>query len=59
MTRGINNCTADGGTFAKEVLKALSRYKNHNRSELSEEHKQMNDEAIKNGTGRVLAAYKT
>ncbi len=59
MTRGINNCIADDGNFAKEVLKALSRYKNHDWGKLCEEDKQMNDEAIKNGNDRVLAAYET
>ncbi len=59
MTRVINDCIADDQIFTKEVLKAMLRYKNHDWGEMSEEDKKLNDEALRNATDRILAAYET
>lgn len=46
-------------SFKKEVLEAFSRYLRTDWGEMCEEDKQMNDEAIENGNGRILSAYET
>lgn len=58
-TRGINNTIADNAKFAKEVTKAMQRYKNHDWGDLGEEDKTLNDEALTGGNDRILAAYNT
>ena len=37
----------------------MIRYKNQDWGNLCEEDKKLNDEAIKTGNGRILAAYET
>lgn len=58
-TRGINEKVSDSAKFSKEVLNAMKRYKNHDWGDLDAEDKQMNDDAIKYGNDRILAAYNT
>lgn len=59
MTCGINNEIANNTQFSKEILKCLARYKNRDWGEMCEEDKEMNNEAVKSGNDRILAAYNT
>lgn len=59
MTRGINEKMSSDESFVKEVLNALSRYLKKDWGEMCEEDKQMNDEAVRSGNDRILAAYET
>lgn len=59
MTRGINDEIADNENFAKEICDIIKRFKAQDWGELCQEDKQMNEDALKNGNGRILAAYNT
>lgn len=59
MTRGICNCIGNDENFGKEILKAFLRYKKCDWGEMCQEDKDMNNEAIRNGNDRILAAYET
>lgn len=59
MTTTINNCILDDKNFAKEVVKAFSRYIKQDWGDMCDEDKEMNNQAVKNGNDRILAAYET
>ena len=59
MTRRINEEIANNYKFAEEIRFCFERYKNKDWGELCQEDKQMNDDAIKTGNERILAAYDT
>ena len=59
MTRAIADIVAENETFAKEVITSLRRHSTMDWGNLSEDDKQMNDEAIANEEGRIFSAYKT
>jgi len=59
MTRGINDEIADNENFAKEICDIIKRFKAQDWGELCQEDKQMNEDTLKNGNGRILAAYNT
>ena len=59
MTRTINNTIADDEQFAKEIMQVLRKYQNCDWGDLDKNDWQMNDDAIKFGNDRVLAAYRT
>jgi len=46
MTFGINNVIADNVQFSEEILKCVSRYKNHDWGEMCEDDKQLNDDVV-------------
>ena len=59
MTSTINNEIADNEKFTKEILIALRRYTNCDWGDLEESDKNLNDEAVKSGENRILAAFST
>ena len=59
MTKNISEETSKDKFFEKEILNVLSRYLKKDWGDLCEEDKQLNDEAIKSCTSRILAAYNT
>ena len=59
MTRGINDEIADNENFAKEICDIIKRFKAQDWGALCQEDKQMNEDALKSGNGRILAAYNT
>ena len=59
MTRGINDEIADNENFAKEICDIIKRFKAQDWGELCDDDKQMNEDALRNGNGRVFAAYNT
>lgn len=59
MTQGINNEVAKNEKFAKEISVCLKRYITCDWGEMCNEDKEMNDNALRTGTARVLAAYDT
>ena len=56
MTQGIANIH---GLTIKELLDALGRYTKCDWGDIPEEDKALNDEAVRVGDGRTLAAYNT
>lgn len=45
--------------FYNYIIKCLRRYKDNDWGEMEEEDKELNDLALKNDDGRILAAYKS
>ena len=58
-TSRVNTTRLNNTLFNQEVMHALARYKKHDWGDMSEGDKEMNDEAVKNGNDRILAAYNT
>lgn len=58
-TRGVNAARQEDPAFSREVMQAFSRYQALEWGDLDAEDKQANDNAIKNGDDRILAAYNT
>ena len=56
-TQGIANKIHDDGAFGAFVLKSFARYINGDWGEMAELDRVMNDEAMRNGDDRILAAY--
>ena len=56
-TGGINEKMADDERFAKFVLDSLKKYRTGNWGNVCDEDKQLNDEAVSNGS-RILGAYE-
>ena len=56
FTIAVNNKIIENTQFANEVVKAVKKYCSYNWGDLSEEDKNLNDEALKNGN-RIVAAY--
>lgn len=59
MTQGINNEVAKNEKFAEEISVCLKRYITCDWGEMCNEDKEMNDNALRNGNDRILAAYDT
>jgi len=59
MTRGVNDTIADDTQFSKDICKCLARYRTQDWGEMCAEDKAMNDDAVKSGEDRILAAYET
>lgn len=59
MTQGINNEVAKNEKFAKEISVCLKRYITCDWGEMCNEDKETNDNALRNGNDRILAAYDT
>lgn len=59
QTRGINNASEESSDFYKEVVVAFNRYTAGDWGEMCDEDKALNDEAVRTGGDRVLAAYQT
>lgn len=53
------DCAIGEPSYAKEVIRAFSRYKDLDWGDLGEEDKQANEDALKKGDDRILAAYDT
>jgi len=59
LTRGVNDLIADDIYFAQFVLQSLKKHITGDWGEMTEEDKQTNDDAVKNGRLRIFSAYKT
>ena len=58
MTQGIATILGDG-KICKELLDAFGRYTKCDWGDIPEEDQALNDEAVRVGDGRMLAAYNT
>jgi len=58
MTRGVADALAENPDFAGFVVESLERYKAGDWGEMAAEDKKLNDDAVKNGDDRILAAYQ-
>ncbi len=59
MTSGVNNKIAESEKFAREIKICMEKYITCDWGDLCNEDKEMNDNALRNGNDRVLAAYDT
>ena len=59
MTHQINATREENKKFADEIQKALQRYASCDWGDLTESDKNLNDEAVKSGNDRILAAFAT
>ena len=59
MTNGISNEMAESQKFANEITDCFKRYITCDWGDMCDEDKEMNDNALRTGTARVLAAYDT
>lgn len=59
MTRGIANAIEETKQYYSEILNCFLRYSNGDWGDLCDDDKQMNEDAIRTGDDRILAAYKT
>lgn len=59
MTNGISNKMAESQKFANEITDCFKRYITCDWGNMCDEDKEMNDNALRTGTARVLAAYDT
>lgn len=57
VTIGVNDLMAEDGRFAGFVARSVVRYTSCDWSEMCEDDKAMNDEAVKSGD-RIFAAYE-
>ena len=58
MTQGVKNILNDV-KICKELLDAFERYTKCDWGDIPDEDKALNDEAVRTGEGRTLAAYNT
>ena len=59
MSHGINAERKDNANFAQEITIALTRYMACDWGDLTKSDKELNDEAVKSGSDRILAAFPT
>ena len=59
QTRGIYNACEESIDFSKEIAVAFNRYTRGDWGEMCDADKALNDEAVRTGGDRVLAAYET
>ena len=59
ITNGISNKMAESEKFANEITDCFKRYITCDWGNMCDEDKEMNDNALRTGTARVLAAYDT
>lgn len=58
FTRSVADRIAESARFAKEVIRAMSRYRAKDWGDTCDADKQVNDEALKSGE-RIIAWYNT
>ena len=58
VTRGVNDLMAEDNNFAIFVTKSFRRYIACDWGEMCEDDKNLNDDAVRTGEDRILAAYK-
>lgn len=56
-TYGISAAMEDDAAFQRFVAASLNRYRSCDWGELSATDRQANDDAVRNGSDRILAAY--
>lgn len=59
MTNGINSKMAENKKFSDEIMNCFKKYMVCDWGDMCNEDKEMNDNALRTGTARVLAAYNT
>ena len=59
MTNGINSKMAENKKFSDEIMSCFKKYMVCDWGDMCNEDKEMNDNALRTGTARVLAAYNT
>ena len=59
MSHGINAERKDNAIFANEITNSLNRYMACDWGDLTKNDKEINDEAVKSGSDRILAAFPT
>ena len=59
MTSGVNNKIAESEKFAREIKICMEKYITCDWGDFCNEDKEMNDNALRNGNDRILAAYDT
>lgn len=57
ITSGVNAKISKSIDFSQFILDSIKRYRNCDWGDLEQEDKKMNDLAVKNGDGRILARY--
>lgn len=57
ITSGVNAKISKSIDFSQFILDSIKRYRNCDWGDLEREDKKMNDLAVKNGDGRILARY--
>lgn len=59
MTSRVNKKIAESEKFAREIKICMEKYITCDWGDLCNEDKEMNDNALRNGNDRILAAYDT
>ena len=59
MTNGINSKMAENKKFSDEIMNCFKKYMVCDWGDMCNEDKEMNDNALRTGTARVLASYDT
>ncbi len=59
MTSSINSKMVENEKFASEIANCFKRYIVCDWGEMCNDDKEMNDNALRTGTARVLASYNT
>ena len=59
MTNSINSKMAESEKFANEITDCFKRYIVCDWGNMCDKDKEMNDNALRNGNDRILAAYNT
>lgn len=59
LTAGINNDVVYDTKFATEITSFIQRYLHCDWGDMCEDDKKLNDEALKSGQDRILAAYES
>ena len=59
MTNTINVTMVENGIFAREIKSALDRYASCDWGDITAGDKELNNEAVKSGNDRILAAFPT
>ncbi len=58
MTCGLNQVLEGNADFARHVTESFTRYQANDWGDICEEDAALNNEAVKTGEDRILAAYK-
>ena len=59
MTNGISSKMAESKKFSDEIMNCFKKYMVCDWDDMCNEDKEMNDNALRTGTARVLASYDT
>lgn len=57
VTRGIGMLIGESDEFRRFISDSFTRYANHDWGDLCDEDKEMNDNAVQCGDGRILGRY--